>query len=118
MYGKYLTREQVKELTANPASVDFIVNFLTVNGVISVTVSRFGEYITATAPIELWERLFNTVFYQFNSRDTNSKSVVRALGYSLPLVLVGHVTAVFNTVHLPTLMSPKPKLLVTSLRST
>ena len=111
-YGKFLNREQVKDLTANPVSTDFVVQFLKQNNVENVIPSSYGEYIKATAPVSVWEKLFATTFYTFNHVDSSIRPVVRALEYSLPLVLVGHVAAVFNTVQLPPRLAPKPKPMV------
>eukprot|EP00597_Dinobryon_sp_UTEXLB2267_P003059 CAMPEP_0170068434 /NCGR_PEP_ID=MMETSP0019_2-20121128/7411_1 /TAXON_ID=98059 /ORGANISM="Dinobryon sp., Strain UTEXLB2267" /LENGTH=565 /DNA_ID=CAMNT_0010276079 /DNA_START=27 /DNA_END=1724 /DNA_ORIENTATION=- len=111
-YGKFLTREEVKDLTANPVSTDFVVQFLMDNDVKKVKPSVYGEYIKATAPIAVWEKLFATTFFTFNHVEKSVNPVLRALEYSLPLVLVGHVAAVFNTVQLPPRLAPKPKLML------
>ena len=75
-----------------------------------------GEYISATGPISLWEKMFNTEFYVFHhirstalpaSHSTGSvyeddiHKVVRAERYSVPIELNEHVSHVFHTVQMP-----------------
>lgn len=107
-----MNREQVRDLTANPVSTDFVVSFLSSQGVDTVKASPYGEYIRASAKVAVWERLFATTFYTFKHVDNSVSPVFRATEYSLPLILVDHVFAVFNTVHLPNLMAPKGKPMV------
>lgn len=99
-YGQFLNRQQVANLTSNAAGTEFVSSFLNKNGVRIVNSTPHGEYITATAPISQWEKLFATTFYTFNQREAR-EPVTRAHHYSIPAELADHVSAVFNTVQLP-----------------
>jgi tripeptidyl-peptidase I len=95
-FGKHLTRVQVREMTANPQSTAHVKAFFGAkDGVKIVHETKGGEFLTATASVRTWEKMFDTKFFEFVlSRDT----VHRALEYSLPSALVGHVAHVFNVV--------------------
>ncbi|KAJ1418650.1 hypothetical protein B484DRAFT_140666 [Ochromonadaceae sp. CCMP2298] len=85
-------------------------------------VSRYGEFITASAPVDLWERLLKTQFWEFLPVESPAASpaspafpttpnptplpLVRCLHYSLPSSLAQHVSWVFNTVQLPHHFNP------------
>ena len=73
--------------------------------------ARRKEYIKATAPIALWEKLFETTFYNWNDEHPESINQtvnhVRALHYSLPEEMNEHVVAVFNTVQAPPIINKK-----------
>ena len=62
-----------------------------------------GEYITATAPIIVWEKMFKCEFFMFHQtqEDDVIKKVVRTESYSIPAILNDHVDSVFNTVEMP-----------------
>jgi len=107
-YAQYLNRQQIADLTAHAASTEIVLNYLKTNGVSSVTKTTYGEYITAKASIQVWEKLFATTFFRFNHVEGSEKSVSRANHYSLESEISEHVTAVFNTVQLPPQMNGKP----------
>lgn len=109
-YGKYLSRAEVGNMTSNVAATEAVSRFLNANGVNIVKTTPYGEYITARAAIQQWERLFATTFYTFSHNEQQVKPVNRAAHYSIPEELVDHVAAVFNTVHLPP-RSPAGKLI-------
>lgn len=107
-YGRYLTTEAVNALTTNPEGSARVLQFLTEqqrkHGLTTFSVvsnSRQNEYITVDGPIQHWERIFSTEFYEFTSTDDPEVRFNRADSYHLPQELVGHVSAVFNTVQLP-----------------
>ena len=62
--------------------------------------SAYGEFITATAPVHVWETEFDTEFHLFTHTE-HKHAVIRAHSYSLPQHLHPHVFAVYNTVELP-----------------
>eukprot|EP00598_Pedospumella_elongata_P007545 CAMPEP_0184969134 /NCGR_PEP_ID=MMETSP1098-20130426/1976_1 /TAXON_ID=89044 /ORGANISM="Spumella elongata, Strain CCAP 955/1" /LENGTH=558 /DNA_ID=CAMNT_0027490869 /DNA_START=52 /DNA_END=1728 /DNA_ORIENTATION=+ len=108
-YGKFLNRQEVANLTSNAVGTQSVSNFLNKNGIRIVKSTPHGEYITASAPVSQWERLFATTFYTFNQRDAK-KPVTRAHHYSIPSELADHVSAVFNTVQLPPRVPAKKAL--------
>eukprot|EP00981_Chlorochromonas_danica_P013801 scaffold6861_cov248-Ochromonas_danica.AAC.4 len=99
-YGKYLTRREVGAITANRDGTAAVQQFLEAQGVTVIRTTPYGEYITALAPISLWQKLFATTFYEFEHVEKKT-SVPRALHYSVPTDISAHVEAVFNTVQLP-----------------
>eukprot|EP01040_Poterioochromonas_malhamensis_P002533 gene2533-2694_t len=108
-YGKYLSRKEIADLTANPVATDALSKFLFENGATITKKTRYGEYITARAKVSTWEKLFDTEFYQFHPENPQAKPVVRALEYSIPAELSEHVELVFNTVQLPTFDTTRVK---------
>eukprot|EP01038_Epipyxis_sp_PR26KG_P012692 gene12692-17018_t len=105
-FGLHLTRDEVHQLTKNEKSLNALLSFLSVHD-ITYRVSTYGEYVTAVAPIQLWEEIFDTEFHLYrqsvNSEVNDEKDVMyyRALSYSLPKELKNHVHAVFKTVQFP-----------------
>jgi tripeptidyl-peptidase I len=102
-YGQHLKREEVIKMTSNLEGRNAIVNYLESNYVNIVSETQGLEYITASAPIFVWENFFKTEFFQFNeaSGSDNTKMVVRAERYSVPQELNSHIESVFNIVDIP-----------------
>jgi len=109
-YGQYLSREAVANMTANPVATDRIVTFLNGIGAKVTRKTRYGEYISATAPVSTWENVFQTQFQTFKHRYSSKEPVIRASQYSLPVELTNFVETVFNTVQLPPRTPPKKQL--------
>jgi hypothetical protein len=68
------------------------------------------EYLKATAPVGLWEKLFDTTFYQWLDESPHAlhkEYTVRALEYSIPDDLAQHIEHVFNTVQAPPVIHQK-----------
>ena len=102
-YGQHMTRTGVSDLTSNPEGRDSVKEYLHVAGAAVVAVTLGGEYITASAPIGVWEKMFNCEFYMFHQTMENDvvNKVVRTESYSIPVHLSNHVQSVFNTVDIP-----------------
>ena len=86
--------------------------FELLEGVISVTGSQFQEFITVEAPVAIWEKVLETVFFTVGMKngnksdgdkmtEKNNRVAVRTLQYKLPKILRGHVSTVLNTVQAP-----------------
>lgn len=104
-YGKFMTREQVADLTANPEGTKVIVDYLKgIDGIVSINPTLYGEYIRVKAPIHVWESIFKTSFYTFKHAEGTSPSVDRALSYTLEDNIATFVDTVWNTVQLPPIM--------------
>lgn len=102
-YGQHRSRIEIEEIASNPTSKIFLLNYLQDSGATITAESVFGEYITAQAPVSLWEQMFQTEFYKFHHSSEEEKGVVeiiRAEKYSVPLVLHEHVTSVFQTIQM------------------
>jgi subtilase family serine protease len=103
-YGKYLTRKEISEMTSNSDSHDYITNYLESAGANVLSESISGEYITAAAPIKLWEEILDTEFFSYHQIENQHKitnRVVRADQYSVPKQLDKHIAAAFNTIQMP-----------------
>jgi subtilase family serine protease len=111
-YGKHKTRQEVADLTANFISRDYLVLYLASIGATVLSETLDGEYVTANAPIRLWEEIFHTEFFMFHqTQDVDRiKKFVRAEHYYLPVLLDTHVESVFNTVQMPIEMFGRPIL--------
>ena len=64
--------------------------------------TRAGEYITARAPIRVWEKMFDTDFFAFRMThsDATVENLIRAEHYSVPRELNKHLASVFNTIEM------------------
>ena len=102
-YGQHLTRKEVDDLTSNPESRDAVVSYLSSNGASVISETLGGEYITANAPVAVWEVMLNTEFFTFHKThlDQRVERVVRAEKYWVPRELDLHVESVFNTIEMP-----------------
>jgi tripeptidyl-peptidase I len=102
-YGQHMSREQVSMMTSNPEARDAVVKYINANGATLVSETLSSEYITASAPISVWERVLNTEFFTFHQtqHDGTVLKVVRAERYWIPRELDEHVESVFNTIQMP-----------------
>lgn len=102
-YGQFISGEQVAAMTMNPEARDAIVSYLTIHGAAVTSESLTGDYITAQAPISVWERILDTEFFTFHQRqsDRSIEKIVRAERYSIPMELDEHIDCVLNTIEIP-----------------
>ena len=77
-YGQHWTKEEVADLTANPVGSDAVIAYLHAIGVSTVSETQRGEYITANAPIAIWEKMFSTEFFTFHQLHPNDREIGRA----------------------------------------
>lgn len=113
-YGQHLSQHEVADLTNNEESRDAVVSYLHDIGA-SITSESLGwEYITAKAPIHVWEKMLNTEFFTFRQthRDNRISEVVRAEKYFIPKSLDSHVESVFKTIQMPVIISGAPTLII------
>jgi tripeptidyl-peptidase I len=103
IYGQHMSRAAVANLTSNPQGRETVLEYLHATGATVIAETLSGEYITATAPITVWEEMFKCEFYMFHQTQENDiiRKVVRTESYSIPTVLNNHVDSVFNTVEMP-----------------
>ena len=89
--------------SSNPESRDAVVSYLSSNGASVISETLGGEYITANAPVAVWEVMLNTEFFTFHKThlDQRVERVVRAEKYWVPIELDMHVESVFNTIEMP-----------------
>ena len=107
-YGHYFSRKEVASLTVNEVATDSIKAFLKAEGVSISRTTQYGEFIVASAPIYIWERMFETVFYVVaGSANIRGKSAVRALSYTIPHELRPHLLTVLNIIQTPVFETSK-----------
>ena len=106
-YGRHWTRDRIFELTSNPESHHAVVSYLQRNGVSFISETLGGEYVTASASVAVWERIFNTEFFVFHQSHSDGKveKLVRAERYWIPSELDSHVESVFKTIQMPVISS-------------
>jgi tripeptidyl-peptidase I len=112
-YGQHMSGEQVAALTMNPESRDAVINYLYANGASVTAESLNGEFITANAPISLWNKVFNTEFKLFHQRQVDGDILqkVRAESFSIPKELDEHVFGVINVIEMPVMQSRKTNII-------
>ena len=101
-YGQHWSNDEVAGFTSNPEGRDAVVSYLNSNGASVVSETRAGEYITARAPIRVWEKMFDTEFFAFRMThsDASVENLIRAEHYSVPRELDKHLASVFNTIEM------------------
>lgn len=102
-YGKHLTRAEISDLTANPTARNEVLAHLKAVGASVITDSPYGDHhITASAPVSVWENMFNTEFFTYShASGTDNTKFIRTEKYSIPQALDAHITSVFNTIQTP-----------------
>lgn len=102
-YGHYMTKAEIAILTSNPESRDTVLAYLKSNSAFVTSETICGEYISAKAPISVWEKIFNTKFFRFHQMHENQRvgEVIRAEKYWMPRELDLHVDSVFNIIEIP-----------------
>eukprot|EP01039_Chlorochromonas_danica_P007525 gene7525-8323_t len=109
-YGQHWTRQQVSELTSNAAGMEEVVSFLRRHEISVDHVSKFGEYVVASAPVSLWEVFFKTRFEHFYDK-VEDVHLLRAMHYSLPTPIHQHLAGVFGVAdYFPNRLHPKDRL--------
>ena len=103
-YGQHWSREDVVDFTSNPEGRDAVVTYLNSNGASIVSETLAGEYVTALAPVKVWEKIFKTEFYSYivTHYDESVHTVIRAEEYWIPRELDKHVASVLNTIEVLT----------------
>jgi tripeptidyl-peptidase I len=102
-YGQHMTMNEVVAMTANPEGLVAVTSYLVRNGATIVSETLHGEYVTAAAPIAVWEKVLNTEFFTFHQTQVDGRieALVRAESYSIPRELGAHVMHVMNTIDTP-----------------
>jgi tripeptidyl-peptidase I len=110
-YGQHLKREEMHDLISNPEACSEVTLYLHASGATSVAESLGCQYITAEAPIGVWEKMFNADFFHFQQTHLNGETheVVRAEHYSVPKEIHHHIEAVMNTIEMPMLSRTRLK---------
>ncbi|KAH9071521.1 subtilisin-like protein [Lactarius deliciosus] len=99
-YGMHLSREQVADIVApHPDTVQLVHSWLEHHRVISssVSVTHGGSFLTVTGVSVSQANDLLGASYQLYTHTKKNETIVRTLGYSLPVVLHGHVQTVAPT---------------------
>lgn len=113
-YGHHWTKKEIVDFTANPEGHVAVISYLKQQDSVEILDEKlYGEFITARAPVSTWESIFKTEFFIFQMKGLfveapmKDNKFIRSKDYSLPVELVGHVSAVFNTIDLPDMTPPQ-----------
>ncbi|KAH8992896.1 Pro-kumamolisin, activation domain-containing protein [Lactarius akahatsu] len=99
-YGMHLSREQVADIVApHPNTVQLVHSWLEHHRVTSssVSVTYGGGFLTVTGVSVSQANDLLGASYQLYTHTKTNETIVRTLGYSLPVVLHGHVQTVAPT---------------------
>lgn len=115
-YGHHLSNRKIADMTSNVEGRDAVIEQLDAHGAVVISETLHGDYITARAPISVWEKMFNTQFYRFHQMQHTGAidELIRAKEYSIPVELRDHVESVFNTIQMPLIVHghlPVPHLM-------
>jgi tripeptidyl-peptidase I len=118
-YGNFKTRDEIGVMTENVVASKTVKAYLIRSGAKVTEVSPYQEYITAVAPVYVWEKMLDTRFHQYNFSTVNDSgypvTIYRADRYSIPLKLDTAVISVLDTVQMPELQK-ESGITVQSLR--
>lgn len=115
-YGQHMTKEDISAMTSNLEAHTAVKRYLYSIGATVLSDTLSSEYIRASASISVWEKTFDTTFFEFHQTHLNGDTgiFVRAEKYSIPTVLDCHVESVFNTIQMPyRLIGSLPQLITT-----
>ncbi|KAH9025347.1 peptidase S8/S53 domain-containing protein [Lactarius hengduanensis] len=107
-YGMHLSREQVADIVApHPYTVQLVHSWLEHHRVTSssVSVTHGGSFLTVTAVSVSQANDLLGASYQLYTHTKTNETIVRTLGYSLPVVLHGHVQTVAPTTFFSSLLT-------------
>ncbi|KAH8983961.1 subtilisin-like protein [Lactarius hatsudake] len=107
-YGMHLSREQVADIVApHPDTVQLVHSWLEHHRVTSssVSVTHGGSFLTVTAVSVSQANDLLGASYQLYTHTKSNETIVRTLGYSLPVVLHGHVQTVAPTTFFSSLVT-------------
>jgi subtilase family serine protease len=98
-YGKWLSGDEVRKLTFNEKAVQTVRQALVKAGAKSLTTSLGGEFVSAVAPIRIWEQLLQCEFH-LHERSVKKGTYIAANAYSLPLELQDHLLGVLRVLEI------------------
>ncbi|KAH8991273.1 subtilisin-like protein [Lactarius akahatsu] len=123
-YGMHLSKEQVADIVApRPDTVQLVRSWLEHHRVTSssISVTHGGSFLTVTAVSVSQANDLLGASYQLYTHTKTNETIVRTLGYSLPVVLHGHVQTVAPTTFFSSLLTqeqtPRKRSGVAAVRS-
>ncbi|KAH8983973.1 subtilisin-like protein [Lactarius hatsudake] len=123
-YGMHLSKEQVADIVApHPDTVQLVHSWLEHHRVTSssVSVTHGGSFLTVTEVSVSQANDLLGASYQLYTHTKTNETIVRTLGYSLPVVLHGHVQTVAPTTFFSSLLTqdqtPRKRSTLAAVRS-
>ncbi|KAH9180562.1 subtilisin-like protein [Lactarius sanguifluus] len=110
-YGMHLSREQVADIVApHPNTVQLVHSWLEHHRVTSssVSVTHGGSFLTVTGVSVSQANDLLGASYQLYTHTKTNETIVRTLGYSLPVVLHGHLQTVAPTTFFSSSLTQRP----------
>ena len=106
-YQQWLSSDEIANIMNINESYNSIIEYLNQYNEIEIkNVTLHHDYIIASAPISIWENMFNTYFYDWHDMRMDSNKVhVLAEEYFIPIEIEDHVNFVLNTVQLPPIIN-------------
>ncbi len=101
-YGAHLSKEQVAELVApHPDTLELVNSWLKFHGVLSssISVTHNGNWLRLTGVSVSKANDLLGASYQLYRHAETKETIVRTVGYSLPVALHAHVQTVAPTTH-------------------
>lgn len=89
-YGKWLSGDEVRQLTLNEKAVQTVKQSLAQAGAQVLRTSLGGEFVSAVATISVWEQLLQCEFH-IHGRSGQEGTHIAADAYSIPSDLRGHL---------------------------
>jgi subtilase family serine protease len=109
-YGKWFTKEEIKQIAPAEASIKAVIDFISSFSGVEYKLSTLGDMIFIDAPVELAESMFDTKFATFRSIVSPLVTVQRVTKpYSLPESIAAHVSIVDDLIRLPLLCAGRIK---------
>lgn len=107
LYQKWLNFDDVTDIISNKAGSTALESWLSLHNITITWKSVRSDYFKASAPVEVWETLFNTTFYLWEDHALEGIVTNHTLSmtYSLPIFLHLHISAVFYTCQSPPVIS-------------
>lgn len=100
-YGQYLKHHEIMKMTSPDRSIDHVRRYLLQNGVTILSTTPYGDFITAEAPIRVWNQLFDCTFHDYEAKVNSFGRLRRTSQYHLDETIASHILTIFNTVHFP-----------------
>jgi len=100
-YQKEVTNQEIDRLTANPEGSKIVSDYLKSQGMEIENASPTGDFISASATVDTWERALNTQFHVYRNTVNTRDALIRTKVYSFPAEIAPHVTGVLNMVEFP-----------------
>ncbi|KAH9019209.1 subtilisin-like protein [Lactarius hengduanensis] len=108
-YGAHLSKDKVADLVApHPDTVQLVHSWLKHHRVLSssISVTHGGSFLTVIGVSVSQANDLLGASYQLYTHTKTNETIIRTLGYSLPVVLHGHVQTVAPTTYLSSRLMP------------